>query len=131
MIPRLAPAAGRAAAAALLILLASCDNPFRSDGIYVRLENTSSYELHDVSFRSGDRPVTADVLGPSGRSGYQDVPRTGGEGAVQATIGDQHLAITPVDAVVFQKPLRPGHYTYRVAVDLPSHWIGGEMVRDR
>lgn len=105
-----------ALAALLVMILGACADPVDSDDddrTLIRLENTSAFELTNVSFSSGREMLTFDRIAPGARTEYVEVRYSYRYGFLRVTANGSEHTFQPID-FVGEEEIGPGRFTFRI-----------------
>ena len=104
-------------AVGLLSMLAACSNPFGSgDGTRIRLRNSSSFELTDVTFAPGTPRFEFDRIGPGEVTDYRSANGAYSYGYLDVLVGGERRTLQPID-YVGEEPLDDGEYTFVITIE--------------
>ena|SRR5688500_542915 len=117
---------------AALGLLCGCPTPFGSSHdaeTFIRLQNTSAYEMHDVTFSSGHPAHTFESIPPGAATEYYEVPQSYSYGFLEVHVDGQRYVMQPID-YVGEEHIRPGRYTFRISFNAGSGTLGLQLERN-
>ncbi len=120
-----------AVAVATVITATGCNkNPFSTDdGTHVRLRNSTSFELTNVTFKPGTTELKFQRIRPGEATNYVPVSNVYRYGYLDVLVDGERRVLQPVD-YVGENFIGEGRYTYIISVDPSTLNPGVELVKD-
>jgi hypothetical protein len=117
-------------AAGVFSVVAACSNPFSSDdGTRIRLRNSSSFELTDVTFAPGTPRLEFDRIGPGEVTEYRSADGAYSYGYLDVLVGGERRTLQPID-YVGEEPLDDGEYTFVITIDATTRYPAMQVRKD-
>lgn len=107
-----------------------CSNPFSSgDGTEIRLRNSSSFELTNVTFSPGQAELKFDRIRPGEATSYVPVAYAYRYGYLEALVNGSRRVIQPID-YVGESPIGQGRFTFEITVEATTLNPSTSLVKD-
>ena len=116
----------------VVTLFTSCSKEEKPDGVYIRVENSSSVDYSEILISSGFETVEFGVVQAGNTSEYKEFETAYRYGYVNLLADGEEFVIQPID-YVGETPLSNGYYTYKLSLDTSnpsSKFLGLELVVD-